>query len=76
MKYVCLGYVETNKFDEMSESERNTIIDECLAYDDVLRKNGHFAGGEPLLNKELPKRFGSRPRQRHPFSFSYMLIER
>ena len=32
----------------MSESERNAFIDECFAYDDVLRKNGHFAGGEAL----------------------------
>jgi hypothetical protein len=32
----------------MSESERNAILDECFAYDDVLRKNGHFAGGEAL----------------------------
>jgi hypothetical protein len=23
-------------------------MDECFAYDDVLRKNGHFAGGEAL----------------------------
>jgi hypothetical protein len=32
----------------MSESERNAFIDECFAYDDVLRKNGHFVGGEAL----------------------------
>ena len=48
MKYICLGYIEPNKFESMSESERNAMVDECLAYDDVLRKNGHFAGGEGL----------------------------
>src|SRR5499433_3218358 len=32
----------------MSESERNALIDECFVYDDVLRKNGHFVGGEAL----------------------------
>jgi hypothetical protein len=32
----------------MSESERNAMMDECFAYDDVLRKNGHFIGGEAL----------------------------
>lgn len=32
----------------MSESERNAFVDECFAYDEVLRKNGHFAGGEAL----------------------------
>ena len=48
MKYVCLGYMEANKFETMSESERNAFVDGCFAYDDVLRKNGHFVGGEAL----------------------------
>ena len=48
MKYVCLGYIEPNKFETMSENERNAMLDECFSYDDILRKNGHFAGGEAL----------------------------
>jgi hypothetical protein len=48
MKYICLGYIEPNKFESMPESERNAMVDECFTYDDVLRKNGHFAGGEAL----------------------------
>ena len=48
MKYVCLGYIEPGKFENMPEKERNARIDECFVYDDVLRKNGHFAGGEAL----------------------------
>src|SRR6266853_826657 len=48
MKYICLGYMEEKKWETMSESERNAFIDDCFAYDDVLRKNGHFAGGEAL----------------------------
>src|SRR3982074_1329013 len=48
MKYVCLGYSEPNKFETMSEAERNAMLDECFAYDDDLRKNGNFAGGEAL----------------------------
>ena len=48
MKFVCLGYMEAGKFEGMSESERNAFVDGCFAYDDVLRKNGHFAGGEGL----------------------------
>ena len=48
MKYFCLGYIEEKKWDTMSESERHPMLDECFAYDDVLRKNGHFAGGEAL----------------------------
>ncbi len=48
MKYICLGYIEPNKFETMPETERNAMVDECLTYDDELRKNGHFAGGEGL----------------------------
>ncbi len=48
MKYICLGYIEPNKFETMTESERNAMVDECLAYDDELREKGHFAGGEGL----------------------------
>lgn len=48
MKFVCLGYIEAGKFEGMSESERNGFVDGCFAYDDVLRKDGHFAGGEAL----------------------------
>ncbi|HEY6383848.1 MAG TPA: YciI family protein [Pseudolabrys sp.] len=48
MKYVCLGYIEPGKFENMPDNERNAEIDACFGYDDVLRKNGHFAGGEGL----------------------------
>jgi hypothetical protein len=48
MKFVCLGYMEANKFESMSDSERSAFVDGCFAYDDVLRKNGHFVGGEAL----------------------------
>ena len=48
MKYICLGYMDEKKWDTMPERDRNAFIDECLAYDDVLRKNGHFIGGEAL----------------------------
>jgi hypothetical protein len=48
MKYICLGYIEEKKLETMSESERNAMMEECFAYDDVLRTNGHFAGGEAL----------------------------
>src|SRR5689334_8868772 len=48
MKYICLGYIEPTQFESMPDHERNAMIDECLAYDDILRKNGHFLGGEGL----------------------------
>jgi hypothetical protein len=48
MKYICLGYIEDGKWEAMSEKEREAMMDECFAYDDILREGGHFAGGEAL----------------------------
>lgn len=48
MKYMCLGYMEEKKWEDMRENERNALIGECIAYDAVLRKNGHYIGGEAL----------------------------
>jgi hypothetical protein len=48
MKYICLGYYDEQQWETMSERERNALMDECFAYDEVLRKNGHFVGGEAL----------------------------
>jgi hypothetical protein len=49
MKYICLGYFDEKKWEAMSKSEQHTYMDECFAYDDKLRKNGHWVvGGEAL----------------------------
>jgi hypothetical protein len=48
MKFVCLGYIELGKFENMPENDRNAMVDRCFTYDDTLRKNGHFVGGEAL----------------------------
>ncbi len=48
MKYICLGYYDEKQWEKLSENERNAWMDECFDYDDVLRKHGHFAGGEAL----------------------------
>ncbi len=48
MKYMCLVYVEENKLDAMSKSEFDGLVREHIAYDEVLRKSGHFIVGEPL----------------------------
>jgi hypothetical protein len=52
MKYICLGYIQPEKFENMSETERNAMVDECFDYDDELRANGHFTGGEALQPPE------------------------
>ncbi len=48
MKYICLGYLEPGKFENMPESERATVLDECFRYNDELRENGHLVAQEPL----------------------------
>ena len=52
VKYLCFGYYNKRKFDAMSEAERNAMFDACLDYDDHLRANGHWAGGEALQGPE------------------------
>jgi len=48
MKFVCFGYLDTEEWSKLPESRQNAMIDACLAYDDELRKGGHFAAGEGL----------------------------
>jgi hypothetical protein len=55
MKFVCLGYIEDGKWEAMSQTERDAMMEECFAYDDVLRKNGHFVGGEALRSARNAK---------------------
>lgn len=52
MKYICLGYYDPAKFAATTEEERNAMFDECFAYDDHLRANGHFPVGEALQPPE------------------------
>ena len=52
MKYICFGYYDKAKFEALPDSERNAMFDSCLEYDDHLRANGHWAGGEGLQGPE------------------------
>jgi hypothetical protein len=48
MKFICLGYSSERQWDEMPERDRTALMDKCFAYDDELRRGGHFVGGEAL----------------------------
>jgi hypothetical protein len=48
MKYVCLGFIDEAKFAEIPQEDAQRMIEECLAYDDELRRGGHFLGGDAL----------------------------
>lgn len=55
MKFLCLSHIDERKFDMMSERERETFIKDCFAYDDVLKKNGHFVRLEALQSAQSAK---------------------
>lgn len=48
MKFVCLGFLDEKKFEGISPEEGQRLMEECFAYDDELRRGGHFLGGEAL----------------------------
>ena len=52
MKFVCLGYIDIAKFNSLPDGERNGMIEACMAYDNELRRGGHFVGGGAL---DLPE---------------------
>jgi len=60
MKYICLGYYDKAKFEAMTESDRNAMFDTCFEYDDHLRGNGHWAGGEALQGQETALTLSSK----------------
>ena len=48
MKYVCLGLYDETKFAAMTQEQVQRMFEECFAYDDELRRGGHWLGGEAL----------------------------
>jgi hypothetical protein len=52
MKFICLGYYDRNKHTSMTKVEQEAMFDACLEYDDELRANGHWTGGEALQPME------------------------
>jgi hypothetical protein len=48
MKYLCLVVLDEKKLEALSESESAALDAESLAYDDELRKSGHFIAAQAL----------------------------
>lgn len=48
MKFICLGYADPNTWETLSKERFTELMEECFAYDDELRRGGHFVGGEAL----------------------------
>ncbi len=48
MKYLCMIFFDEQKLDTLSKQEYETLVNESLAYDDVLRKSGHLLANQAL----------------------------
>ena len=60
VKFVCLGYGFENTSKATSPSELEALIEECMAYDAVLRKYGVSLGGIALQSVRTAKTLRSR----------------
>src|ERR671911_2892478 len=63
MKYLCLVYGEEKALDALSKGEMEALVDESLAYDDVLRKSGHYLESAALQHVETAKTVRVRNRE-------------
>ena len=63
MQYLCLVYGEEKALDALSKSEMEVLVDQSLAYDDVLRKSGHYLVSAALQHVETAKTVRVRSRE-------------
>lgn len=52
MRYLCLIYLEEAKLNALSESEYDALVADSLAYDDELRRSGHYVVSDALQTVE------------------------
>src|SRR5690606_26414235 len=48
MKFVCMGYIDESKWQNMPEDEKKQAMEEVMAYEIKLRLAGQFTGGGAL----------------------------
>jgi hypothetical protein len=48
MKYLCLVYYDERTLEALSEVEYDALVDEVLAYREVLRESGHYVVSDGL----------------------------
>src|ERR1700730_16235715 len=51
-KYLCLVYIEEDKLNALSKSEMEALAADALAYDEELRKSGHYIVSNALQRVE------------------------
>ena len=63
MRYLCLVYGEEKALDALSKGEMEALVDQSLAYDDVLRKSGRYLVSAALQGVEAAKTVRARKRE-------------
>ncbi|MEW6268517.1 MAG: YciI family protein [Thermodesulfobacteriota bacterium] len=48
MRYACMIYYDESTLDSLSPSDYEALVREALAYDEELRKSGHFVAAQAL----------------------------
>jgi hypothetical protein len=48
MKYLCMIFFDEKKLDALSRQEHEALVNESVAYDDVLRDSGHLLANQAL----------------------------
>jgi hypothetical protein len=46
--FYCLGYMDEKKWETMAVADQEAFMKDCTAYDEMLRKNGHWVAAEAL----------------------------
>jgi len=44
MRFICLSYADEKAWENLSEREKSEMIEECLAFDEVLYKGINILG--------------------------------
>jgi Uncharacterized protein conserved in bacteria len=52
MQFLCFGYLDEKKWATLSPGEQNDMIDRCFSFDEVLKKEGHWAWGNGIQGPE------------------------
>jgi hypothetical protein len=55
MAFACLGYLGTTSWDAWSTSDQETLMKECIAFDEERRRNGQWISGIALLGASTAK---------------------
>ena len=52
MKYLCLGYHDEQAWAAMPRQERDALLEETFAYQELLREGGHYLRGDALQSAQ------------------------